>query len=64
MGLDADFLSIFSLFFLKVFPFNVSIKNRNRVGGVRTPPDETVRQITIFRYSNLLRYVIGDWRAK
>ena len=39
MDSDADFSAIFP-WLLEINPFNVQTKNRNRVGGVKTPPYE------------------------
>ena len=41
MDSDADFSAILP-WFLEIIPFNVQTKNRNRVGGVMTPPDENI----------------------
>ena len=46
MDFDADCSAIFS-WFLEMIPFNVQTKNRNRVGGVMTPPYEMIRENTI-----------------
>ena len=41
MDSDADFSAILP-WFLEMIPFNVQTKNRNRVGGVMTPPYENI----------------------
>ena len=41
MDSDADFSAILP-WFLEMIPFNVQTKNRNRDGGVMTPPDENI----------------------
>ena len=42
---------------LEMISFNVQAKNRNRVGGVMTPPYETVHQIVIFNCDTLLQWL-------
>ena len=40
MESHSDFCSMFSVVISEIKPFNVPIKNRHRVGGVKTPPYE------------------------
>ena len=55
MDSDADFSAILP-WFLEMIPFNIQTKNRNRVGGVMTPPYENIPSNSNFaagrRYSS------------
>ena len=48
MDSDADFSAILPRF-LEMIPFNVQTTNRNRVGGVMTPPYENILPNHIFQ---------------
>ena len=47
MDSDADFSAILP-WFLEMIPFNVQTKNRNRIGGVMTPPYENIPSYSNF----------------
>ena len=52
MDSDADFSAILP-WFLEMIPFNVQTKNRNRVGGVRKTPYESIPSNCYFRSRSL-----------
>ena len=56
MDSDAGFSAILP-WFLEMIPFNVQTKNRNRVGGVMTPPYENIPSNYNFTTSSGSRWV-------